>query len=583
MHESGVSQVTLWMTIANSSERPPTGIGNAVECVDLRTSVEKGLCPVLLFGMCIYSRTAGEGGSSEFRLVPEAVGFPFLSFLSFHKLPSTPQSAFVFTSTWVISPSVDLPSPPFLSFSLPFRPSQSFLYPHHIMFASHRNRALPNTPHRQVSTSPNVPTTPPSPSTLAGTPSAPSRTWSIGTIPICYDQNPSIPSRSFPDDSPTFPSSGGSAASSPNLNRSPRIDSDLSPALRPSPSSTLKKLWKGRFMGGATDSEESPRPDPRPRYRGLNITTSAAPPLPGPSKARTSISTPLPHILETKSTLGDDLPDNDDALSCFSLSAYMRADSDGEGSRHTTPALGQAITFDTPPLPPSIEVAASMSSSQPTDSTYVSSEPSSRMGTSSSCETAVSDVSEVTTPVKSHHPFLTSGHQSPETPITFSYPRPGFGLSPTNTLSFDEAEATRASLDKQLPSLPPQARQKELRIMTSKQSIDSGTRTSSSLSTLEEAERQATIAAQLRAVSPRIEFLKDTRVELHIDQVRVHFHTSKMYVLTMNAFTGRIPVHKACPDLPSSFIQPTYAWVRWRACQDASQSIQLLQRPCRRA
>lgn len=235
---------------------------------------------------------------------------------------------------------------------------------------------LPSTPE-----SPGIgPTTPSASNTPNGTNRAPSRTWSVGSIPIVFDPSSPRPNawnlghQQLPTstgDSPIFPSGVGSISDSPRPNQSPQAfgystgatDDPASPlgnAAGQSSGSPVprRRLWKGRFdmIEEATSAvhvpgsiEDSKNDDGVKTHRaivGLGVEAPSVDALASPivphgsprgfaSRLRSAKSSAQlsPYASPDPSSLHPDdrylAPrqshhdhDDDDATSIFSLSAY---------------------------------------------------------------------------------------------------------------------------------------------------------------------------------------------------------------------------------------------------------------------
>lgn len=368
------------------------------------------------------------------------------------------------------------------------------------------------TPPRQ-STS-GLPITPPSP---VATP-AMSRSWSIGSIPICFDGS----SPKMMTDSPTFP-----ASDSPQPHRSPQPfgynederSSHIPASIHESPSAALRQRWKDRSSRAKLSgcAEElmlrgiSPSHSDHPQV-GLNIIGASPPAVVAAatsirrSKASDIISSP--QFLRVTVPDVDDASDNDDALSIFSISAYMRPDSacDMHGDdQHSKPADAEYQRHSV--LHPS---ALSVSSSLETTTTE---------STEYSQGSRRSSVS--------HSP--TNAASTPETPIVFSYPYPRPGISPAPTTSSEgelfkvDTRAAYSSRDSLVTKAPNPKRitlkQPFEPFVVQRPDIKDAGRTRSASSAGSVSTGTHSRRMSLISLPPAINFLKDTAVELHIDQV----------------------------------------------------------------
>ncbi|KAG8852804.1 hypothetical protein FRB96_008492 [Tulasnella sp. 330] len=432
---------------------------------------------------------------------------------------------------------------------------------------SRRHSPAKKTPQQGSAT--GLPLTPPSP---LQTPSI-SRTWSIGSIPICFDGS----SPKGMSDSPSFPSN----ADSPQPHRSPHTfgyhdDERTSGGVAShgeSPSAALRRKWKGRTSTNRPNGDlttptlnlpsshtadvhnvglniigASPTQDGSPRTRKLDL---------GQANAKEGRFNPKYLGVGSLDSEGSD---NDDALSLFSLSAYMRPDSicddpvefGEQADANTTMVVHETrgkthskatVEFRTslPPLPSPL----SISSSQETTTTDL---------TDDTCTSQGSSLLKVSR-------SLPYAYSNPDTPIVFAFPPPTSGLSPVysdtqsssvelsstgSSLGFDEMNPKRIMLRQpsDLTLISPPVISKD---------VGRG-RSSSSAGSASTGSHSRRIS--LIFLPPQIAFLRETTVELHIDQegfrtikpiMRLHRHAPSR----PPRFAGSRMQHKKSPSTSS--------------------------------
>ncbi|KAG9000116.1 hypothetical protein FRB93_012880 [Tulasnella sp. JGI-2019a] len=390
------------------------------------------------------------------------------------------------------------------------------------------------TPPRQTLL-PGVPITPPSP---FYTPSM-SNSWSIGSIPICFDGS----SPREMGESPKFPSN----SDSPQLHRSPhtfgyheedKAGSGVS-SLNQSPSAALRRKWKGRQSRGRHSDDFIPLgsrvdvPQVGLNIIGASLTQDTSLRAQKDVDADRAESESNSRLLKIKvNSLDVEESDNDDTLSLFSLSAYMRPESicgdrvsecnirlagedDGDATvvvdglmqdKGFTHEMKVPMEFRSPrPSPLSISSSQETTTTESTDDSY-SSQDSNLLKVSQS--------------------YPSSG-SNPDTPIVFAFPGPVSGpyarpphpevessifdvASTSSNSGFDESKPGRMLLRQPFNLISAAASQN----MVSK---DVGrTRSSSSAGSASTGTHSRRMS--LIALPPQIGFLRETTVELHIDQ-----------------------------------------------------------------
>ena len=402
-----------------------------------------------------------------------------------------------------------------------------------------------------------APMTPPSP---VLTPGQLSRTWSIGSIPIYFD--PSTPTLN--GDKATFPCSA-SLESSP-VKRDSGLDS--------SPSALARRNWKGRQdslrqgVGGIWGESKAGRvlnfDDERYHRVGLNI-IDASPPPKSHFTTQSMITPPSPTTPSSQNssylTTGDEesevLTDNDDALSCFSLSAYLTSgsvygdkysDEESEreremGERKVKAMEGESRSSSEFGREVSSKASSSTAPQTPRQHTRAKSalKPPNLDFTPEKFQLPV--VQLAVPAVNFSRPLnarVDPTNTEPETPIVFSYSGSGSELSPTPSekVSYFSPHQTwstpktvlRESLSENSPLNIVKSTHHDHHPASTRGRLRSASVASSSAGSHS---RRDSISSQNLNLPADIAFLKDTVVELWIDQVFILPHRYYWRCLTI--------------------------------------------------
>ncbi|KAG8959005.1 hypothetical protein FRC03_008549 [Tulasnella sp. 419] len=446
-----------------------------------------------------------------------------------------------------------------------------------------------------------LPMTPPSPA--ASNHTFFTRTLSIGYIPIYYDAS----SPQFADDMGPFPSSG-SANNSPQTVRSEHTfgegGAEGSPQIarnQDSPSLAMRMKWKARHTEKATNASSPEVPSSGGHEVvgariGLNI-IDASPTRDlgskedkGSSETSISLSTRKAYsrnagFLQTKDDLDASLDnDNDDALSCFSISAYLRPDTpssaDINGSNEEAPSVGVNLphTPGTPTPEPSpsrtptsnsdakrlshnrrrarssIQLQKPIGSASNTLSPPSSPSPSAKSPSNSSRQEPLAQSVNFSRPLKSQ--LIPT--EEPDTPIVFSIPLDNDETAPSDqsgstdsTIAAVPSRLLRSVLskdDRPITSLYSQGSDPSVYSVDKAPSVMSRRGRSSSSAGSSSSGRASTYSKGSVELPTTLEFLRDAVLDLYIDQegfraIRVEMvlvkHRSKRNPETAKALHSR--------------------------------------------